>query len=316
MTNAGVIGVAATNESSSAKTESAQRFQFGLGSLLVLPILISLLGMVGVWYGWPLACVLSTIPIGFVLWRIGTPALNAAGVAVALSLLIGFLVLPYPGSHGPGRRATCMNNLSQIAKALVLYEADNGSFPPLYTTDDKGRPLVSWRAMILPYLGGRDMYEACRFDEPWNSPANSQLASVDLQFMRCPSDRNSRLGETSYLADVGPGTVWSTDGPIGFDDIDDASRTVLLVEVADSGISWMEPRDLSLQDALSGINAEPGPCISSGHPGCVNVIFADGHSEVLHESMAIDELRDLLTFEKRESHAKALRREEEVGGTE
>ncbi len=211
---------------------------------------------------------------------------------------------------------TCINNISQIGTALLQYEADHGTFPPLYTTDDKGRPLVSWRALILPYLEGQDIYEACRFDEPWNSPTNSQLAAIDLYFFRCPSDPNSRPAETSYLAVVGPGTVWSVDEPIGLDDIEDNTQTILLVEVAGSGISWMEPRDLSLQDALRGINAEPGPCISSGHPGRAVVVFADGHVQTVDESLTIDELREWLIFEKRERHAKAPRREEEVEGEE
>jgi prepilin-type processing-associated H-X9-DG protein len=209
-----------------------------------------------------------------------------------------------------------MNNLHQIAKALLNYEAVHGTFPPLYTTDDKGRPLVSWRALILPYLECQDIYEACRFDEPWNGPANAELARIDLPFMRCPSDPSSRPAETSYVAVVGPGTVWSVDEPIGLDDIENTTDTILLVEVAGSGIPWMEPRDLSLQDALRGINAQPGPSISSSHPGRVVVLFADGYVQTVHESLTIDELRDWLTFEKREPHAKAPRREEEVEGEE
>ena len=254
------------------------------------------------WFGWPLALVLLPIPFGFVSWRLGAPALNTARVTFTICLLMVFVIQPllFLPRPEPGRRFTCINNLSQIGKALLLYEADHGTFPPLYTTDDHRQPLVSWRALILPYLEGRDIYEACHFDEPWDSPANAMVSRVDLRFFRCPSDPNSRPAETSYLAVVGPGTVWSADAPVGLDDIENTSQTILLVEVYNSGISWMEPRDLSLQDAQRGINATPGPSISSGHPGRAVILFADGHVMAVDETMTLSELKDLLNCERRE----------------
>ncbi len=192
-----------------------------------------------------------------------------------------------------------MNNLSQIGKALLQYEAVHRRFPSLYTTDDNGQPLVSWRASILPQLGCQGAYEECHLNERWDSPANAELIGYDLPFFRCPSDSRSLPGQTSYLAVVGPGTVWSTDEPVSLDDIADTSRTILLVEAAGSGISWLEPRDLPLEDALREINAEPGPSISGGHSGGVVVLFADGHVEFLRESIALVELRELLMVEKR-----------------
>ena len=49
----------------------------------------------------------------------------------------------------------CVNNLKQIALALHNYEEVYKVLPPAYTVDAQGRPLHSWRTLILPYPGAR-----------------------------------------------------------------------------------------------------------------------------------------------------------------
>ena len=193
-----------------------------------------------------------------------------------------------------------MDNLNSIGRAILEYEAANGCLPPPHTVDQNGRPLASWRAMILPYLECNDIYSRYRFAEPWDGPNNGKLAHLDLRVFRCPSDPGFPRGCTSYLAVVGPGTVWSTREPVCLDEIDDPSGTILLVEVAGSDVALLEPRDLTLDEALRGINPVAGGGISSRHPGTVTVLFADGHIETLREQMSQEKLLNLLTFEKKD----------------
>lgn len=42
--------------------------------------------------------------------------------------------------------------MSEIGFALQLYRCDHGTFPPPFTVDKNGKPLHSWRVLILPYL--------------------------------------------------------------------------------------------------------------------------------------------------------------------
>src|SRR5438552_2302923 len=73
-------------------------------------------------------------------------------VVLAIIALLLALLLPATRSAGPAaRRAQCVNNLKQIALALYEYEQVHKSLPPAYTVDPKGRPLHSWRSLILPY---------------------------------------------------------------------------------------------------------------------------------------------------------------------
>ena len=47
----------------------------------------------------------------------------------------------------------CTTNLRCLALAMRLYEKEHGTLPPACTLDSEGRPLQSWRVLLLPYLG-------------------------------------------------------------------------------------------------------------------------------------------------------------------
>ncbi|MEJ7640466.1 MAG: hypothetical protein WKF75_21480 [Singulisphaera sp.] len=61
-------------------------------------------------------------------------------------------------------------------------------------------------------------------------------------FYWCPSGDARTTQETDYVAVVGPHTAWPGHTGRRLAEITDEASTVLLVEVADSGIHWMEPR--------------------------------------------------------------------------
>src|SRR4029450_11476448 len=77
-----------------------------------------------------------------------------------IGVLIG-LLLPNMRRSGvsAARRMSCQNHLKQIAIALLNYQDVYHSLPPAYTVDASGKPLHSWRTLILPYLEPRALYE-------------------------------------------------------------------------------------------------------------------------------------------------------------
>src|SRR5260221_11228270 len=87
-----------------------------------------------------------------------------------LVLVSGFIVLsfilPSLEPHRYSRRTQCLNNVHNITLALINYHSAHGSFPPAFITDANGRPMNSWRLLILPYLDHNDLYAAVTFDEP------------------------------------------------------------------------------------------------------------------------------------------------------
>ena len=205
----------------------------------------------------------------------------------------------------PSGRAGCLNNLHQIALALLDYEQQSGGLPPAAVADGHGHAVHSWRTLILPYLDRSDIYRAYNFREPWNGPDNSKVAASMPGVFRCEDDLSiSDRPITSYLAVTGPGTAWDDCPSAG------TPPRVMLVEVANSKINWMEPRDLTLDEACRGAGNGSGPSITSHHvissgfffqeeADGVNVAFSDGHIEILRAGVPPETLRGRFTGDEK-----------------
>lgn len=236
-------------------------------------------------------------------WFLVTGRLEAVSAALLLFVLGLFIsmFLPAVMSGGGPRRRACPNNLKQIGLALLEYHALYGSFPPAFVADSNGKPLYSWRVLILPFLDQTNIRNAIRSDEAWNGANNAKWSQVVLTFFNCPDDPQFAGGAsnlTSYLAVVGPHTAWSGTKPRKSSDFKDPSKTILLVEVANSGIHWAEPRDLYIGQMAPGINPKIGQGISSGHPnGTVNILFADGSIRSLPPTTDPKKLAEMLDLD-------------------
>ncbi|MBQ9873454.1 MAG: DUF1559 domain-containing protein [Thermoguttaceae bacterium] len=103
------------------------------------------------------------------------------------------------------RRIECVVNVKRIANALLAHQADKGALPPAFTVDAQGKPLQSWRVLILPYLGAEEkaLYDQIKLDEPWNSEANVKFQESAPSVYRCPAAEFSAPGETCYSALLG-----------------------------------------------------------------------------------------------------------------
>ena len=94
----------------------------------------------------------------------GTLPGSSLGLAAPMA---AFYSVPIPASREAARRAQSMNNMKQIALAMLMYESAKGAFPPAYIADKKtGKPLLSWRVAILPYLDSGALYNQFHLDEP------------------------------------------------------------------------------------------------------------------------------------------------------
>jgi hypothetical protein len=200
--------------------------------------------------------------------------------------------------------ARCPNNLKQIAIALQLYH-DLGSLPPAYVADASGKPIHSWRVLLLPFLEQEPLYQQYRFDEPWDGPNNRKLHDRYLEIYSCPqqfpkSPSDARR-DTSYVVVVGPRTAFPGDRCVSFGDIRDGrANTVLVVEIRNSGIHWMEPRDLHVTQMNPRVNPPHGQGISSQHNGHAHVAAADGRVTSLSERLSPSEVTGLITIDGRE----------------
>src|SRR5262249_30142494 len=77
--------------------------------------------------------------------------------------------------QGAASRTRSANNLKQIGLAMHNYHDVNGAFPPAAVCDKTGKPMLSWRVLILPYIEQDALYKEFKLDEPWDSEHNKKL---------------------------------------------------------------------------------------------------------------------------------------------
>jgi type II secretory pathway pseudopilin PulG len=69
-----------------------------------------------------------------------------------IAILVALFLPAIRSAPNAARRSQCNNNLRNIALALQNYAEVYQALPPAYTVDADGRPLHSWRTLILPYI--------------------------------------------------------------------------------------------------------------------------------------------------------------------
>ena len=247
----------------------------------------TVIGAAGVAFGW-LGSVIAFIAVGTVVVSAqyifsGSSLLRVAlnvGTMVLLVATLMAVILPMISLSSPwSRQRLCIDHLRAISLALLAYHRAHGSFPPACVRDKTGKPMHSWRVLILPYMGmnEQELYSRYNLNARWDSPENRKLAALRPGLYVCPSDTDAASSaNTSYVAVVGRQTVWPDSEAMKLDDIrDKPSETIQLVEVTGSGINWMEPRDLSFDAAVAGINRASGLSISGKHTVATDVIYRE-----------------------------------------
>ncbi|MBN2578135.1 MAG: DUF1559 domain-containing protein [Pirellulales bacterium] len=205
-------------------------------------------------------------------------------------------------------RSACVVNLKQIGVALHNYQSANQHLPLAITRDAEGKPLHSWRTMILPMLEWGPLFDRLDLQKPWNGPENKKLLSTAISVYACPAAmRQQKPHLTNYVVITGPDTLWPDDRPGDLSNIPDgASNTILAVEIGQSDIAWGEPRDLTLQEMEERLNSQDPEEIFSWHGydedgfyltrgRGVNVLFADGSVQFFRKSGLRKYLKALVT---------------------
>jgi prepilin-type N-terminal cleavage/methylation domain-containing protein len=193
-------------------------------------------------------------------------------VVAILAVLIALLLPATRSARPAARRAQCTNNLKQIALALRNYEQTYKALPPACTVDANGRPLHSWRTLILPYLEQEALYRTIDLSKPWNDPANARALATPLHAYYCP-ESNKPQNTTTYLAASAPNGCLAPKEPRRLAEVTDAHEsTLLLIEAGEEhAVPWMAPVDADESLVLS-----LGPNTKLHHAGGMNACLLDG----------------------------------------
>ena len=68
-----------------------------------------------------------------------------------------------------------IEDLKELALALRSYNDAYGHFPPAAVSDKSGKPLLSWRVLMLPWIQQGKLFKEFHLDEPWDSDHNKKL---------------------------------------------------------------------------------------------------------------------------------------------
>jgi hypothetical protein len=188
----------------------------------------------------------------------------------------------------PGDVST--QNMRQLGLALHNYHDAFRTFPPAYRSDKDGKPLLSWRVSILPFLGQGPLYEQFHLDEPWDSEHNKRLIPQMPAVFRSPWS-HAEPGKTNYLGVAGRRGIFPGKEGVRFADIrDGTSNTIAIVEADDAAaVEWTRPGDFEpkladLEGRLGGLR-----------DGRFLALFADGSVSMISSRVAPATLNTLFT---------------------
>ncbi|PHS11944.1 MAG: hypothetical protein COA78_08790 [Blastopirellula sp.] len=210
--------------------------------------------------------------------------LACAGVAVI------FLIPAVGQARTAARRAHSQGNMTKIGLALHNYHDTFGSFPPAYIPDEDGKPMHSWRVLILPFIEQSNLYEQYNFDEPWDSPNNRAIAQRMPDIYRNPSsdDATMKQNVTTYQAVEGKNAGFDGSTSLKFRNfVDGTSNSVLVIENYDRPVLWTQPSDTSIQAFASGKPFNGSPT------GGINALFGDASIHHIDQTTGSQQLKDM-----------------------
>jgi hypothetical protein len=160
-----------------------------------------------------------------------------------------------------------LNNYAAVADKYFL---------PVANFDRQGKPLLSWRVHLLPFMGQEKLYDEFHVDEPWDSDHNKKLiAKMPKVYANPYKPKLAADGKTTILAPVHKDAVFTGDKKASLlTDLRSTSRTILLVDADDAAaVIWTKPDDLKLdpKDPHKGLGFRSGDRCT--------VLFADGDAQ-------------------------------------
>ncbi len=219
-----------------------------------------------------------------------------------------------------GHLNRCMVNVRRIILAMELYRCEHKTYPPAFTVDSAGKPLQSWRVLLLPYLGEKEkaLYAKIKLQEPWNSEYNKQFHEMEVAVYDCPSslkpenkNGTSVHGRTAYAVVVGKDALFDKSGkgkpcPSKLE-IETPLNPFpgILVAERHRTMCWMNPaHEIEEKNLFKGVNCtwsrvrlsglsdrDPGPikrfpsCLDSMHRGFIVVGEPNGRVRFVSQTL-------------------------------
>jgi hypothetical protein len=217
-------------------------------------------------------------------------------VAGAAALLIVLPAITAPAPKKPDEKPlppatpeqwrTSRNNLKQFGLAFHNYHDTHGFLPTNLMTRD-GKPGLSWRVAILPFIEADNVYKQFKLDEPWDSEHNKKLIE-QIPKLYLPVRGRAEPGQTFYQMFAGPRTLLGTDGKaVTFPQITDGLSNTLMVVEGGKPVIWTRPDDLSYDGKVI-------PKLGGMFDGEFNAVMGDGAARRFRKGLEAEILHRLI----------------------
>jgi len=234
----------------------------------------------------------GTLPLG----PLASANSLVGGSPTSTGVLVALLLPAVQAAREAARRSNASSNYKQITLAMLIYENAQRRFPAPAIVDKAGKPLLSWRVAILPFLEEEELYRQFRLDEPWDSEHNKQLLARMPDVYGDPSlpPEVAGAGLTTVQLPAGKGTAFRdpATGPKIDSITDGTSKTASVIEVSrDRAVPWTKPADheFDAKKPLDGLG-------HTTRPGQLFFIsFFDGSVHSFDPSVDPDVIRAVMT---------------------
>jgi Protein of unknown function (DUF1559) len=194
------------------------------------------------------------------------------------------------GAIGSGEKKDPIEeHLENLAQAMDKYHEEKRSYPSSAIYDREGRPILSWRVALLPYLKEDSLYREFNLDEPWDSLQNKRLLKRLPKALQTPDYERWGTGrfKASTLVFTGEGTIF--EGKKGLRKADARKQAILLAHLPnDAGVYWTKPSDLAYAAD------KPLPQLFGRYGGRLQVMLVDGTFRNIDQGTDEKALRDLI----------------------
>lgn len=237
---------------------------------------------------------LDTLPIartGSELTAKGTmPKEMSALAAFYSSVGIGLMLPAVQKVRDAAEVTSSSNNLKQMGLAYHNYLSVYQTFPPAAICDKEGKPLLSWRVALLPYLEQDALYRQFKLDEPWDSPNNKPLIEK-MPMIYADPRLELKPGMTTYKAFVGKDAILDWKASRKLNQVTDGFSNTMIVASAGDPVIWTKPDDFTFDPSKDLPKLELPP----GGGKAIIALFGDGSVRTLNlERLSAETLKALI----------------------
>lgn len=216
-------------------------------------------------------------------------------ICTLIVMIVGLVIagaIMFSRAKATAHRMQAHARLFQMGTALLIYESEHGTLPPLYLRDHQGNPSQSWRGLILPTLMGHGFSMQLDISQPWNSDSNRKnIASVPpdkwVWFARTRSELTSPVS-TRILAYLGRESIWEASTGLPKGKTTEHPGAILLLWVSKSNLHPLQPGDITEEQVRERIrNGQEVLFITAGRKSGSGIVTIERGELTFHTKQQV-----------------------------